>query len=95
MSVIQNPDTKQQFYEWMLAEGSLAEKSCKSYCGAISTISRWAVEEAFLTGSIYDVIDLPTYIEVKGLASGTNEFVIRNVRGRKMFSCALDWYERF
>lgn len=95
MSLIQNPDTKQQFYEWMLAEGSLTEKSCKSYCGAISTISRWAVEESVLIGSIYDVIDLPTYIEVKGLASGTNEFVIRNVKGRKMFSCALDWYERF
>nr|WP_115095287.1 HNH endonuclease [Synechococcus sp. UW106] len=95
MTSLQNLDTKQQFYEWMLAEGSLAEKSCKSYCGAISTISRWAEEEDVLTGSIYDVVDLSTYIEVKELASGTNEFVVRNVRSRKMFSCALDWYERF
>ncbi|EAR19889.1 hypothetical protein WH7805_13253 [Synechococcus sp. WH 7805] len=95
MSLIQNPDTKQQFYEWMLAEGSLTEKSCKSYCGAISTISRWAVEENVLAGSIYDVVDLSVFLEAKELASGTNEFVVRNIRGRKMFSSALDWYEKF
>ena len=95
MSSLQDFDTKQQFYEWMLADGSLAEKSCKSYCGAISTISKWAFDENVLKTSIYDVVDLQAYTEVKELASGTNEFMIRNVRGRKMFSCALDWYEKF
>ena len=95
MPLSRHLDTKQQFYEWMLAEGTLAEKSCKSYCGAIVSISKWTTEEDVLSGSIYDVIDLPEYLEVKDLASGTSEFAVRNIRGRKMFSCALDWYERF
>ncbi|PEF35333.1 hypothetical protein CON84_23475 [Bacillus sp. AFS094228] len=86
---------KKDFIYWLATNTKLSSNTIGKYSGAINTISDELVRYGLLEGNLYNIID-PVTIESKSSKYlSIPEFIEKDIRGNKMYSNALRYYNLF
>ncbi len=93
-SVVQSKPTLGGFYDWLLNNQKLAEKSCSSYASAVKTLDEYAQKS--LTGNGTLLTDDREIIRTTIIALCEDEEIIRkNKEQHNRYVCALQKYAVF
>ncbi len=85
----------QLFEQWLVNVGK-SEKTAKNYLNALqSSIPRWLNSAGFVAESLTEVQSYRKVYELTEKAKGLDEFVVRDNRGKGMYSAAINSYVRF
>ncbi|WHY84689.1 hypothetical protein QNH39_18820 [Neobacillus novalis] len=86
---------KENFINWLNTSTNLSSNTTGKYSGAINTISDELGRYGLLEGSLYNITD-PVIIESKSRKYlSIPEFIEKDIRGNKMYSNALRYYNLF
>ncbi|VAW95010.1 putative type II restriction endonuclease [hydrothermal vent metagenome] len=88
-------DLSVQFHRWLLSMGK-SEKTAMSYVGAIKgSISTWASDANITQQNLIAIQSYSTINRISAELAGYQMFQDRNMKGKNMYSCALNSYKDF
>ena len=87
--------SREKFIKWMKEFSGRSISTIGKYAGAIETISRELESYSNTKVDIYS-INYSNDVEIlKDLYLSIDELREKNIRGNRMYTCSLDWYEKY
>jgi len=88
-------DLSVQFHRWLIGLGK-SQRTADSYVGAIrGSLSNWAAEAGISTQNLIGMTSYTKFMRVAEKLADYRVFVEQNVRGKQMYSAALNSYRTF
>ena len=83
------------YYQWLLDIGK-SEKTARNYLGAVKgSISNWLNDAGELERSLMDINSYSKFICLEEKVRKLEQFQVRDVKGKGMYSAALSHYRKF
>ena len=86
---------KERFSDWLKTNSELKPESCAKYVRAVKQISKEMEEKGVISLPLYSIKSSNAFKETMDKILEDKDFIEKNERGNRMYSCGLEYYFKF